>query len=63
MRPGSVEQPAGLVRDEHLVAEPLDRGDGLGTSRRAPRRHHRLLVPVQQLGDVSHVCERRHSLA
>ncbi len=58
-----LEQPARLVGDEHLVADPLDGGGGLRSSRGAARRHHRLLVPVEQLGDVPEIRKRRQVLA
>ena len=45
-----LDQPPGVIRDEHLVADPLDGGHRLRPGRRAPGRHHRLLVPVEELG-------------
>ena len=52
---GGLEQPAGLVVDEHLVADPLERRQRLGARLAAARRHHRLLVPLQPAARVAQV--------
>ena len=55
--PGRLEQLPGLLGDEHLVADPLDRRERFGPGRPAARRHHRLLVPAEQAGGVAKVLE------
>ena len=57
---GRFDQPAGVIGDEHFVADALDRRRGLGPAERTPRRHHRLLVPVEQLRHVAQVGQLGH---
>ena len=42
------------------MADPLERGQRIGAAWSAPRRHHRLLIPPEQLGGISQIHELRH---
>ena len=56
---GGVEQPSGFGADELVVADPLERGEGLGSALSPARGHHRLLIPPEQLGCISQIHELR----
>ncbi len=47
-----IEQPADLRIGEPVVRDASERGELLGSNRRSARRHHRLLVPVQDRAGV-----------
>ena len=63
LRLGGVEQPPGLGRDEALVEDALDGPDLVSAQPRATRRHHRLLIPLQELRSVAQVRQLRQTPA
>ena len=57
-----LEELAGLVGDEALVGDPPEGRRGLGSSRPALRRHHRLAVPAQDAECALEVVDLRQAL-
>ena len=51
----SRDQLAGALGGEAFVRDPLERRELLGAQRRAERRHHRVLVPLEHRRRVAQI--------